>query len=239
MAPELTREGTYSLHVSPFAYLEEKGALEPFIQGIIKAKKKEVNGDMVGEICLALREDKVVDAARRSELISVISNLPAEDKSLIVVGLGGLPENNQFLKESLTELVLAGIPQVIYIGLEKDIDSLRERLMIILGGDTQDLSLILSGNFGLVTDIYDEWRQSSPQTAEKLANAIRGISPLQYVLTGGEKEYREVEKFIKTFRRGDGRIPCASGNSCMLGDLGLAAQETLQTVILGTESQAE
>lgn len=239
MGPELTQGGTYSLHISPFAYLEEKGALGPFIQGMIEAKKKAVNGNIVGGICLALREDRAVDTARRSELISTIGNLPAEYKDLISVGLGGLPEDNQFLKESLEELAQAGIPRVAYIGLEKNIGSLRERLMIILGGNTEDLSLIFAGNFGLVTDIYDKWRQSSPQMAEKLANTIRGISPLQYVFTGREKEYQEVERFIKTFRRGDDRIPCASGNSCMLGDLGLAAQEVLQTVILETKSQLE
>lgn len=241
MREELSDDGTFNLHIAPFAYLQQSPGdkdIKTFIENIKAAYQQVFLAQLKPNeksppkptIYFTLREDKN-DFNYLEELITAIKQYqttPLEGVEFYL-SFGGQPYFNFNFETHLNTCLNRNINVIVHIGLQEEatiIQRLNNLLSIFENPETnpdrkEKISIHIDNQF----NVFLNWFEELDETEKKIIREHLKISfsPLQYILLNPKQNYNILQKFIKTFPQAQ----IGTNNASQIGDLGISAQYLL------------
>jgi len=242
MKEELADNGTFNLHIAPFAYLSKTENIQTLIENIRSAyqqvflpqSKSDEKPPPKPTLYLTLREDKD-DFNHLKELIAIIIELQKKSSDGVELGLsfGGKNSSNFNFEQNLKDCLNNNINVVVHIGLQGE-EEIRKRLNNILSilnailNDPQTpedkkrkISVHIDDNFQAFLDWYNKLDNNGKNSVKQYLQI--SFSPLQYVLSNPKDNFDTIQKFAEAFPEAQ----IGTGNASQMGDIGLSVQHLL------------
>jgi hypothetical protein len=238
MKEELADDGTFNLHIAPFAYLSETENIQTFIENIRSAyrqvflpqSKSDEKPPPKPTLYLTLREDKD-DFNHLEELIAIITTpqtTPSEGVEFYL-SFGGTNSSNFNFEKNLKDCLNNNINVVVHIGLQGE-EEIRKRLNNILSilNDPQTpedkkrkISVHIDDNFQAFLNWYDKLDNNGKNSVKQYLQI--SFSPLQYVLSNPKDNFDTIQKFTEAFPEAQ----IGTDNASQMGDIGPSVQHLL------------